>query len=71
VHSQPIRRDVRSSVVEHLDVQPRLLAEFFHGQARVLDMPAHGESGQSICRTIPAFATVSYSWRIASAIAKR
>src|SRR6267143_556157 len=43
VHSQPIRRDVRSSVVERLDVQPRVLAEFFQGQARVLDVPAHRE----------------------------
>ena len=43
VHPQPIRRDVRSSVVEHLDVQPRLLAELVQRQVRVLDVPAHGE----------------------------
>ena len=45
VHAQLLGRNIRGGAVERFDVQPRFLAEFFQGEARVLDVPAHGEVG--------------------------
>ncbi len=45
VQAQLLGRNVRERVVERLDVQPRLLAEFLERKVRVLDVPAHAEVG--------------------------
>src|SRR6266849_4139231 len=45
VHAHAFGRNVRGGAVERFDVQPCFLAEFFQGEARVLDVPPHGEVG--------------------------
>ena len=71
MHAQLLDRDVGGGVVERLDMLLRALAERGQVEAAYWMWRPMARSGQSICSVMPALATVSYSWRIASAIANR
>jgi hypothetical protein len=58
-------------VVERLNVLASALAELGRLRSAYWMCRPMPRSGQSICSTMPALVTVSYSWRMASAMAWR
>ena len=71
VQAELLRRDRRQRRVERFDVHLRHAAKFVERQVRELDVPSHRQVGAVDLQDQPASAAVSYSGRMASAIAKR